>query len=528
MTLALIKKQLLEVFAWVYRNPKTGSRRSKRGIALYCLLYLALFGFLGVIFYELAEIMCEPFMSLGLEWLYWALMSLVAIFIGAFGSIFNTYASLYLAKDNELLLSMPIPPSKVLVARLTGVYAMGVMYELIVMIPCVIARLRYDFGLFALSNSLIITLVISLVILLISALLGFIVAAISTRLKNRSILTVIISLVFIAVYYFIAGNASSILSQILTSPQSIGERVRGFAYPLYVLGRAASGDPMSLLLSVLLSLLLVVALFFVLSRTFLKFALAGSVKTNDAVGLKTKKRKSVFYALLRRELKRFASSSSYMLNAGLGIVFMPLVAFGLLWKADDLREALSLLPFSGYAPIFAVGIVFLASSINDMTASCVSLEGKTLWLLKSIPADERVVLGSKLAFGLVLTLIPAVFPTAAVLFVIKVDAGHAILVVASVALLIFAEAVVGLLLDLRFASFSWSSEVVPIKQGLPVTLTLFGSWIFLAVLGVLCFLTRNVVSPTVFLALWAVLLLALDIILVHTLFTAGVRRFKNL
>ena len=44
-----------------------------------------------------------------MDWLYFTLMGLVAIFLGAFGSVFNTYSSLYLAKDNDLLLSLPIP-----------------------------------------------------------------------------------------------------------------------------------------------------------------------------------------------------------------------------------------------------------------------------------------------------------------------------------------------------------------------------------------------------------------------------------
>ena len=37
-----------------------------------------------------------------------ALMGLLAVFLGAFGSVFNTYSGLYLAKDNDLLLSMPM------------------------------------------------------------------------------------------------------------------------------------------------------------------------------------------------------------------------------------------------------------------------------------------------------------------------------------------------------------------------------------------------------------------------------------
>ena len=51
-------------------------------------------------------------------WLYFTLMGLVAIFLGAFGSVFNTYSSLYLAKDNDLLLSLPIPVRVIIASRL--------------------------------------------------------------------------------------------------------------------------------------------------------------------------------------------------------------------------------------------------------------------------------------------------------------------------------------------------------------------------------------------------------------------------
>ena len=46
---------------------------------------------------------------------------------------FNTFSTLYQAKDNDLLFAMPITERSVLTARLSGVYAMGLMYELFVL-----------------------------------------------------------------------------------------------------------------------------------------------------------------------------------------------------------------------------------------------------------------------------------------------------------------------------------------------------------------------------------------------------------
>ena len=45
-------------------------------------------------------------------------MGLAAVLLGAFGSVFNTYAGLYLPKDNDLLLSMPIPVSVLVAAKI--------------------------------------------------------------------------------------------------------------------------------------------------------------------------------------------------------------------------------------------------------------------------------------------------------------------------------------------------------------------------------------------------------------------------
>lgn len=60
-----------------------------------------------------------------MDWLYFALMGLLAILLGSFGSVFNTYSGLYLAKDNDLLLSMPIPVNAIMGARLLSVYLLG-------------------------------------------------------------------------------------------------------------------------------------------------------------------------------------------------------------------------------------------------------------------------------------------------------------------------------------------------------------------------------------------------------------------
>ena len=71
MTKALFKKQLMEVFAWVYKDRKTGKIRTAKSIAVYIVLYLFLFGFLGSVFYIVADALCKPLLTVQMGWFYW-------------------------------------------------------------------------------------------------------------------------------------------------------------------------------------------------------------------------------------------------------------------------------------------------------------------------------------------------------------------------------------------------------------------------------------------------------------------------
>mgnify|MGYP001541597997 FL=1 len=139
MLKTLVKKQLMEIFRSYFYNAKTNKKRSAAGTAAYILLFAALMlGGLGGMFTGLSLMLCVPLSQAGMGWLYFALMGLLAAFLGAFGSVFNTYSALYFAKDNDLMLSLPIPVRTLMASRLLTVYLMGLMYSAVVILPAVI------------------------------------------------------------------------------------------------------------------------------------------------------------------------------------------------------------------------------------------------------------------------------------------------------------------------------------------------------------------------------------------------------
>lgn len=310
MTKTLFKKQMMELFSFFWQDKKKNRNRTGIRLVLSVLMYLVLFGMVSVMFYFLAAALCEPMVMANMDWLYFALTGVLGVVFGAFGSVFNTFASLYSAKDNSLLLAMPIRPSKILAIRLLGVYAMGLMYELLVMIPVL---LKYYMvakpGFFVVLCTLLVTWLLSVFILTLSAVLGWGVALISAKTKHKSIITVVLSLVFMTKSY----------RKILITNK--GET------------RAQYKE---------------------------KYMSAGSVES----------------ALLKKEFRRFLGSPNYMLNCGLGIIFMVIAAVVLVIKADTVTEFVTLF-FVGYEdliPLAAAGAVGMIAAMNDMTAPSVSLE----------------------------------------------------------------------------------------------------------------------------------------------------------
>lgn len=132
----------MEIFRSYFYNAKKNKAYSKGVTAAYIVMFVILMvGVLGGIFTGMALMICKPMAEAGMEWFYFALMGLTAILLGAFGSVFNTFSSLYLSKDNDLLLSLPIPVPVIMISRLMSVYLMGLMYSGAVTLPAVIVYL---------------------------------------------------------------------------------------------------------------------------------------------------------------------------------------------------------------------------------------------------------------------------------------------------------------------------------------------------------------------------------------------------
>ena len=379
----LLKKQLFEIFRSYFYDAKKNKARSRLATALYIGLFVLLMaGILGGIFTLLAVKLCGPLAAAGLGWLYFALMGGIAVLLGAFGSIFNTYAGLYLPKDNDLLLSMPVPVSSLVAARLSGVYLLGLMYSAVVILPAVIIYwVTVGVTASAVLGGLVLALLISLAVLVLSCALGWVAAKISQKLRNKSLVVVLASLVFIGLYYFVYFKAQSVLQDLLANAGTYGAQIRSRAYPLYLFGSVGTG------------------------------------------------------------------SGAAMLAVTAAVAAL----CGLMW-------------------VLLCGL----ASMNLMTAPSVSLEGKSLWLMQSLPVEPWQALRAKLRMQMLLTVPPLLLCAVCAAIVYPLGLVRLLVMAVFAASYALLGALAGLTLGVKMPVLTWTDQLMPIKQSAPVMLTLFG------------------------------------------------------
>ena len=515
MLKTLIKKQLLELNKSFFIDRKTGKGKSARSATFSIVLFILLMIFaIGGMFCYMSYSM-RPLITYGMSWLYFAIMGATAALFGVFGSVFNTYSSLYDAKDNDLLLSMPIPVRDIMAARLIGVYLMGLMYSGVVVIPAVgVYFITAHPGIPGIT-AVIMTVMVTVLVLILSCILGWVVAKIAVKLKNKSIITVIVSIAFLGGYYYVYFRANEIITGIVTNSAAVAAKVRASAYPLYIFGKAFAGDVLPTI---------------IISLTFLKLVTSSGKTAKTVYKEKTVKQQGTDRALLRREINHFLSSPSYMLNCSLGALFMIAVAVFSLIKSDWFIGVVTRMDedLLEYAPTFACLLLCLLSSMNILTAPAISLEGKSLWIARSLPVTSWQILRAKLKLHMLFTAVPALICSICFCIALKPELLTAAVMIILPQIFTLLCAVSGLRVNIRMPNLTWSSESGAVKQSLGIMLAMCLGWAYIIVL-VAVYLFAVQVLPNVFALIIATAVIAIiTAISFARLKRKGVKRFETL
>lgn len=527
---ALFRVRLASLKSSLTGANRSTRKRSKAQIIGFAVLMLYTFGYFAFMLYTTFDTLAGPFSAAGLGAIYFALASLMAFALMFVGSIFSAKAQLYEATDNDLLLSMPVKPGEVLLSRMLLLLVMNLLFDLIVAGPAMLAWFQaagFSLGSFLCSFAVLFVL-LPLISLALSSVFGFLLHLISARVRNQSLMTVVLSLAFLAVYFVAISRMNIWITNLAADPTPLAHAIGGIA-PLVWLGRACvGGDLLALGALALLTAALLLLIWVALERSFVKTATAKSSIAKVKYVEKSVDAVSPDRALLRREFKRFAATPSYILNSALGVIMAPVAAVFLIVKRESLAPLLSMPGLGDFLPLLLLlGLCFMAAMCT-VTAPSISLEGKSLWLLQSLPVTPRQVLRAKLRMHLLIAVPPMLICSAIFVVLLRPAPLDALLLFLLPSACVLFTGLLGLFENLRHPNLDWINETQAVKTGMAVAVTMLGTMglLMLPLLIVLVF--GDTVPPLAIAGGLLGLVLLLCLLLWRWLTTRGEARFRAL
>lgn len=482
----LLKVRLRAWLAYLSGSGRNGAFKNKGGkgkAILFAVLYIYLAAVFIGLFFAMFTMLAPAFYASGLAWFYFSYFLMIAFALMFIFSAFAAKAQLFEARDNDLLLSMPISPSAILGSRMAGLLVINFGCELLVAAPAAVAWIM-NCPVTALGavSFLLICLALPFFSLALSSFVGWLLSLLTAKARKKNLLSMIISLGFLAAYFYVYGNINALLQGLMLNSAEISAAVKT-ALPVYWLGKAMAGEgALELVLGLICLIVPFVLAYIILSRSFVRTATTKHTAAKQKYVRKEARVASAFAALYRREMGRFLSSSNYMMNSGMGAIMGIVIAVLILIKGGDVYAMLA--PAGEVEgliePILIAGLCAMAS-MTTITACAVSLEGKNLWIVRSMPVPAFKVLMAKLALHMTVSA-PAIFLAQIACVITFKPSG---LIVLWMLLLPQAYnlllAFVGLWANLKFPKLNWQNETQAVKQGISVVIPLFGGWAFLIV-----------------------------------------------
>lgn len=538
-------KTLVKIrFQGLFLKSMMESKKKKISIGKM-ILFSLLFIYLGIVligvFGYFFNLIIEPFIASGYQWLYFGLMALVVILFCFLGSIFYTQQEIYGAKDNDLLLSMPIKTRDVLLSRIVVVLILNYIYEALIALPAIVVYyLHQPFNGMQMLIFIIVFMTLPLFVLALSCVFGWLITMILKKVPSKTFITMILSLGILVAYFYLVNKMPEYLASLIKNGKTIGEIVENKLYPIYHLAKAISDiNLFSLVIYLLTALIPFILVIYLLSSNFIKLTTSKSGVKKGKLKQTDIKTSGLKKSLFMRELRHFTSNSMVMMNSAIGIAFTIFLAGALIVKSNDVKtivQTISLLLqetlLQGTLDEWIVAGLCLVtigvSSFNYISASLISLEGNCLWIIKSLPLKTKDILDSKLLLHIILCIPPAIFFSLAGIYVFSLNIVDAIIVILVPIIFIIFEAIFGLLVNLWKPKFDWVNETIVVKQSLAVIIAMFGTMAFVALIaGGYILLFNEFISVINYTYLITLIVVVLDIFGYYFLNTWGTKRFAE-
>jgi len=487
---------------------KQEKRKARQPIFMYVVV-LVCFGNMSIT-YSMTSVYALS--SYGIAYMLPAMFAMSLCVLLMVSDIARIRGTLFSFGDYDLLMSLPLSVRTVAASRIFSYYIFDLFYTAAFMLPMgVVYGLYTSMSLWYYPLFLAVMLFLPLIPMCVGGFLGILVSAAVSRAKRRNMLSTVASFILVLGVLFLSFSSGSFFQNIAGIAQLLEAKLNAIYPPAMWFAKGLNGDFLSLGLFLLVSLAAGAVFALVVTRCFkgLNSLLSGSYKEKN-FKLKRVRASGQLKALYVKEIRRYLSCPTYVINTGLGV---PLGIVAVVYAAFFGKELIGGVVSdmgleSGFVGVACFVLVFLFT-LSPTTCSSVSLEGKQLWMIKQLPIRADDWFRSKMLVGLTVTAPAALICSVILSAAYGFNALETVACILVPLIFIYFSCVVGLWLNIKKPHFDWKSETECIKQDLPV---LFGILIDFAAVGLialLAFVTKSVLPV----ALLGVVVLAISLIL---------------
>lgn len=509
----LTKLELCNLFNWnAYRFCKDKQARKKANLLLvvYGILIFMLLFYMGglsygLIYLRMAEVVPAYLITIA---------SLLIFFFG----IFKAGSILFKQNGYDILCSLPVSRSAIVVSRFLRMYVENLALAAVVLVPgfAVYAWMLHPNASFYFTGFMGM-LFVPLAPIAGAAFIGALVTGISSRMKHKSLVASGLCLLVVLGIMLGSSKLSSLEGNISTDmlkelSTTVSTLLKQLYPPAVWLGDAIlGGNFLSCLANGMLFLILFLSVIALVSMNFHSICrMLYSTSAKHNYQMETLQKESVMLALCKRELKRYFSSSVYVTNTIIGPIMGTVFAGALLFV--DMDAFTKTLPI---AMDLRAAIPFVLAGIFSMmttTATSISMEGKNWWIVRTLPLSTKDILDAKILMNLVLVLPFYLLSEVLMCVALKPGILEFLWLLFIPAIIIVFSCVYGITINLLFPVLNWESEVSVVKQSASSLIGGMGGFLFALVCAVPVMLLPSVYSDIVALLI-CVMLAVLTIVL---------------
>lgn len=474
-----------------------GKKKKTGGIALTVFGLIMYLLFINAITASAVGLAAATLKESNQEWIIVSLAMGVALFLCFLGSVFMAQQQIYESKDNEMLMSMPIKPGQIVLSRIFAIAVFNLIYAFPFFTGTVLGHSL------ALNSIEVIPIIILLLcyiamvvfVTMLTSLLAWGVSIILSKITNKTIISTVLYLIFFAIYFYSIFNLDNIGEAVEQNADKISRGIMTFARPLYYMGASFTQQNI-LFAAVFIATMLIPAflIYLVIKKSFFKILLHENKTKKTKYKGGDYKSRSIFVALLQKEVARFLKTPMYFMSYGTSIFFVAMMLIYLFIKKDKLEDVVNVLSIYGVSSTKALPAIFsmllyqFVSTGALLTSASINMEGKNIWIIKSLPIRTIDIL---LAKGLVpvVTLLP-VFEIESLLFVILFNikgVGVILMLLMPIFTMTFFS-MFGIYINLKHFKLDWISENEAFKRAGGPTIVSFSSLGITALFAILYFL----------------------------------------